>query len=68
MRKFQQTYQGAGYHSANNATMEDLHQEIQRETVDAISNLATATVSDRATVGELTDTNSRFSKEIIAVN
>ena len=30
LRKSQKTSQGAGYHSANNANMEDLHQEIQQ--------------------------------------
>ena len=68
LRKSQQTSQGVGYHSANNATMEDLHQDIQQETVDTIANLATATAADQATVKTLTATNSLLSKEIISVN
>ena len=68
LRESQQTSRGTGYHSANNATMEDLHQDIQQETVDAIANLATATEANRATVEILTATNSQLSKEIIAVN
>ena len=48
--------------------MEDLHQEIQQETVDAIANLATATVADQATVETLMATDSCLSKEIIVVN
>ena len=64
----QQTYQGVGYHSANNATIEDLHQYIQQETVDAIANLAKATADDQATVETLTATNSQLSKEITVFN
>ena len=46
LRESQQVSQGAGYHSAKNATMEDLHQDIQQETMDTIANLATASTAD----------------------
>ena len=68
LRELQQTSQGAGYHSANNNTMEDLHQDIQQENVDAIANLATATTSNQNTFETLMATNSQLSKEIIVVN
>ena len=68
IRESQQTSQGTGCHSANNATVEDLHQEIQQETVDAITNLATTTTANRATVKTLMATNIRLSKDTIAVN
>ena len=48
--------------------MEDLHQEIQQETVDTITNRATATTADQATDETLTAINSQLSQEIIAVN
>ena len=68
IRESQKTSQGAGYHSTNNATMENLRQDIQQETVDAISNLATATAADRAIFETPTATKSQLLKEIIAVN
>ena len=48
--------------------MENLRQDIQQETVDAIANLATATEANRSTVEILTATKSQLLKEIIAVN
>ena len=48
--------------------MEDLHQKIQQETMDAISNLVTSTTAYQATVKKLMATNRNLSKEIIAMN
>ena len=59
LHELQQTSQGAGYHSSNNATMEDTND---------IANHATSPTADRATVETLKATKIRLLKEIIAVN
>ena len=56
-RKYQSTTTGAEFQSANILQEEETTQLYQQETVDAISNLATATASDRAMVATLTATN-----------
>ena len=52
----------AGYHSANSAF------DIQKETANAIANLATATAADCSTVTSLTSTNSTLSNDLATAN
>ena len=58
--KSQATTAGAGYHAANLVDHQASNQLYQQETVDAITNLATSTASDRASVATLTTTNSNL--------
>ena len=62
----QSTTTGAEFHSANILQEEDTTQLYQQETVYAISNLATATASDRATVATLTATISTLTSALTA--
>jgi hypothetical protein len=54
LRESQLTTQGAGFHTANAVTFD----EIQIQTADALANLATTTASDRSAVSALMTTNS----------
>lgn len=60
LRESQLTAQGAGFHTANSVTFD----EIQTQTADALANLATATASDRSTVSALTNTNSTLTEAL----
>ena len=53
-------------YEANLLQEEDTTQLYQKETVDAIANLATSTASDFATVSTLTNTNSTLTLALIA--
>jgi regulator of replication initiation timing len=64
LRESQVTAQGAGFHSANLAHQESLHQQ----TFDALANLATATESDRSAVSNLTGTNSALTQQLTQTN
>jgi hypothetical protein len=55
----QQTTQGAGFHSANNAM-----DSFVTETADAFANLATATASDRQFMADLAETNKALTKQL----
>ena len=54
--------------AAHNATAIPDDQYLQQETVDAISNLATATASNCATITQLTATVERLTAELVTVN
>jgi hypothetical protein len=60
-----QTAQQSGFHSAN-MMIEQGHQETMQETVEAITQLATATASDRGTVATLTTTNAKLATQLEA--
>jgi hypothetical protein len=60
-----QTAQQSGFHSAN-VMIEKGHEETMQGTVDAISQLATATASDRRTVATLTTTNAKLATQLEA--
>jgi hypothetical protein len=59
LRLSQQTTQGAGFHSANNAM-----DSFVTETADAFANLATATASDRQLMANLAETNKALTKQL----
>jgi hypothetical protein len=56
-----QTAQQSGFHSAN-MMIEQGREETMQDTADAITQLATATASDRGTVATLTTTNAKLAK------
>jgi hypothetical protein len=60
-----QTAQQSGFHSANMMIEQGLKKTMQ-DTVDAISQLATATASDRGTVATLTTTNAKLATQLEA--
>jgi hypothetical protein len=53
----------AGYHSANAAVTHN-EDQMSESTIGALSNLATATASDRGVVAALTQANSRLAKQL----
>ena len=59
LRLSQQTTQGAGFHSANNAM-----DSFVNDTADAFANLATATASDRQLMADLAATNKALTKQL----
>ena len=59
---------GAPYGAANNTTARQDNRYLQQETVDAITNLATATASDCAAIKYLTSTVERLMVEVVTVN
>ena len=59
---------GASYGTAHKATANLDDGYLQQETVDAISNLAKATASDRAAIVQLTGTAMRLTTELATVN
>ena len=59
---------GAPYGAANNTTARQDNRYLQQETVDAITNLATATASDCAAIAQLTSTIERLTSELVTVN
>jgi hypothetical protein len=60
-----QTAQQSGFHSVN-MMIEQGREETMQDTVDAISQLATATASDRVTVATLTTTNAKLAAQLEA--
>jgi hypothetical protein len=60
LRESQVTAQGAGFHTANSVTFD----EIQTQTADALANLATATASNRSTISALMNTNSTLTEAL----
>jgi hypothetical protein len=62
-----QTAQQSGFHSAN-MMIEQGHDESTQDTVEAITQLATATASDRGTVGTLTTTNAKLATQLEATH
>jgi chromosome segregation ATPase len=60
-----QTAQQSGFHSAN-MMIEQGREEKMQDTVDAITQLATATASDRGTVATLTRTNAKLATQLEA--
>jgi hypothetical protein len=60
-----QTAQKSGFHSAN-MMIEQGREETMQDTVDAITQLATATVSDHGTVSTLTTTNAKLATHLEA--
>jgi hypothetical protein len=62
-----QTAQQSGFHSAN-MMIEQGRDESMQDTVDAISQLATATASDRGTVATLTTTNAKLATQLEAAH
>jgi predicted RNase H-like nuclease (RuvC/YqgF family) len=62
-----QTAQQAGFHSAN-MMIEQGRDESMQDTVDAITQLATATTSDRCTVATLTTTNAKLTTQLEAAH
>jgi hypothetical protein len=62
-----QTAQQSGFHSAN-MMIEQGREETMQDTVDAISQLATATASDRGTVATLTTTNAKLATQLEAAH
>ncbi len=67
LRETRTTAAGAGYQAAN-SVIQSANSVYQQETVDAIANLATATVHDRETFATLTATNNALTTELTAVN
>ena len=65
-RKSQSTTAGADFHSANHVQEQAATQLYQQETVNAITNLATATSSNRSTVATITATNSTLTSALTA--
>jgi hypothetical protein len=57
-----QTAQQSGFHSAN-MMIEQGCEETMQDTVDAITQLATATASNRGTVSTLTTTNAKLARQ-----
>jgi hypothetical protein len=64
-RLTKQTAQQSGSHSAN-MMIEQGREETMQDTVNAIAQLATATVSDRGTVATLTSTNAKLATQLKA--
>jgi hypothetical protein len=60
-----QTAHQSGFHSAN-MMIEKGREDTMQETVDAISQLATATAYDRGTVATLTNTNAKLATQLEA--
>jgi predicted RNase H-like nuclease (RuvC/YqgF family) len=60
-----QTAQQTGFHSAN-MMIEHGQEETMQDTVNAISQLATSTASDRGTVATLTTTNAKLATQLEA--
>jgi phage shock protein A len=60
-----QTAQQLGFHSAN-MMIEQGHEETMQDTVEKISQLATATSSDHGTVSTLTTTNAKLATQLEA--
>jgi hypothetical protein len=60
-----QTAQQSGFHGAN-MMIEQGREETMQDTVDAITQLATATASDRGTVATLTTTNAKLATQLEA--
>jgi hypothetical protein len=60
-----QTAQQSGFHSAN-MMIEQGREETMQDTVDAISQLATATASTRKTIATLTTTNAKIDTQLEA--
>jgi hypothetical protein len=60
-----QTAHQSGFHSAN-MMIEQGRDETMQDTVDAITQLATATASDRGTVATLTTTNAKLATQLEA--
>jgi hypothetical protein len=60
-----QTAHQSGFHSAN-MMIEHGREETMQDTVNAISQLATATASDRGTVATLTTTNAKLATQLEA--
>ena len=65
-RESQSTTAGSEFHSANHVQEQAATQLYQQETVDTISNLATATANDCATVATLTATNITLTSALTA--
>jgi hypothetical protein len=65
LRLTNQTAQQSGFHSAN-MMIEQGREETMQDTVDAISQLATAKASDRGTVATLTTTNAKLATQLEA--
>jgi hypothetical protein len=53
----------AGYHSANIAAIHN-EDQMAEATIEALSNLATATAADRGVVAALTQANSALAKQL----
>jgi hypothetical protein len=62
-----QTAQQSGFHSAN-MMIEQGRDDSMQETVEAITQLATATASDRGTVATLTTTNAKLANQLEAAH
>jgi flagellar biosynthesis/type III secretory pathway protein FliH len=62
-----QTAQQSGFHSAN-MMIEQGRDDSMQDTVDAITQLATATASYRGTVATLTTTNAKLANQLEAVH
>jgi hypothetical protein len=62
-----QTAQHSGFHSAN-MMIEQSCPESMNETAEAITQLATATASDRSTVATLTTKNAKLASQLEAAN
>jgi flagellar biosynthesis/type III secretory pathway protein FliH len=62
-----QTAQQSGFHSAN-MMIEQGRDDSMQDTVDAITQLATATASDRGTVVTLTTTNAKLANQLEATH
>jgi hypothetical protein len=60
-----QTAQQSGFHSVN-MMIEHEREETMQDTVNAITQLATATASDRGTVATLTTTNAKLATQLEA--
>jgi hypothetical protein len=60
-----QTAHQSGFHSANKM-IEHGQEETMQDTIDAIAQLATATVSDNGTVATLTATNAKLATQLEA--
>ena len=63
-----QNYSGAPYGTAHNATANPDDGYLQKETVDAITDLATTTTSDRSVIAQLMDTVARLMTDLATVN
>ena len=59
---------GTPYSAAHNATAHQDNGYLQQDTMDAIANLATAMVSDRAAINQLMATVERLTSELVTVN
>ena len=59
---------GAPNRAAHNATANTDDRYLQKETVNAITNLATATASDRTATAQITANVARLTMELATVN